>query len=79
MSGQEVEGLPATIQYIGCGNIEMHGLQENFPPAETSSAVRHARHRDGLFQVRDRFDAGAELGEEEMSWTRRGKSAKGSR
>ncbi|CAE7254375.1 ANK2 [Symbiodinium sp. CCMP2592] len=27
-------------------------------------------HRDGLFQVRDRFDAGAELGEEEMSWTR---------
>ncbi|CAE7597716.1 Ankrd7 [Symbiodinium microadriaticum] len=39
-------------------------------PATLKERVLDGRHRDGVFQVRDRFDAGAELGEEEMSWTR---------
>ncbi|CAE7824460.1 Ankrd7 [Symbiodinium sp. CCMP2456] len=44
-------------------------LRGRWARSDRSSNLERA-HRDGLFQVRDRFDAGAELGEEEMSWTR---------
>ncbi|CAE7665087.1 Ankrd7 [Symbiodinium necroappetens] len=44
-------------------------LRGRWAGSDRSSNLQRA-HRDGVFQVRDRFDAGAELGEEEMSWTR---------